>query len=182
VPEGGNPIYIVAFLTDVDTDQPTPIAIGVDATGYVRIPLPAALRPTGSSLRSLAQTFQRPSVAAGDTLPPGAEGALLPGGGVWLHTPADWVLLVGILRVDTDSTDPQTFSLTGVCLPPPIATPSPTPVPAEPAATTPVGAPAPILPVTGVPTGLLAGAGLVVAVVGVGLVLAARRRRGDGNG
>ena len=177
---GGNPIYIIGYLADIDTN-PTPVLIGLDASGIVRIPLPAGAQLTASSLRSQVRELVRTQRLDGpdDTLPPGVAGGLLDGGagGMWLRTPAGWVLLAGALRVDTDATDPQLFSLTGVCAAAPAPTPTATPTTRPPVPTTPPGSPAPALPVTGAPTGPLAVLGLAVVVAGAGLVWTARRRR-----
>jgi LPXTG-motif cell wall-anchored protein len=177
---GGNPIWIIGYLADVDTN-PTPILIGIDASGIVRIPLPAGAALSPSSLRSRVQELARAPRLDGpdDTLPPGVGGGLLDGGagGMWMRTPAGWVLLAGALRVDTDATEPQLFSLTGVCPAAPAPTPTATPTTRPPVPTTSAGTPAPALPVTGAPTGPLALLGLAVVGAGAALVWATRRRR-----
>jgi hypothetical protein len=182
---GGNPIWIIGYLTDVDTN-PTAILIGVDASGVVRVPIPPGAQPLSSAqLSSQLSAVSTPSASptdGGNVLPPGVAGGLLNGGadGAWLRTPAGWMLLAGALRVDTTATDPLTFDLTAVCAPS-----QPTPSPSTSAAASPTPTPTstiPGMPVTGEPVGRLAAAGLAILVAGATLVVLARRRNRSHDG
>ena len=175
---GENALYIIGYLADIETN-PTPILIGVDSSGYARIPFPAAGTLNESSFRAEVQSHldsHRFDISDGDdTLPAGVAAALIDGGvgGAWFQTPEGWVLLAGALGVVSEATTPLTFSLTGVCQPATTQTPTPSPT----ASASPTASGGPGLPVTGTGVAAIVTAGLIVLLAGTVLVWAARRRR-----
>jgi hypothetical protein len=164
--------YAIGYDTG-NRDHPAPIVLGVLTTGLVQFPID----PTGGG-----------TAGAPVPAPPGVSGGLIDGGqsGGWLRTPAGWTLLPGALELAAPS-DQTTFHLTAVCAavtasPSASSSPSSSPSPsASPTATategsTPTTPPAsPELPVTGTDIGMIAGVGVLSVLIGVVLVLRARR-------
>lgn len=164
-------VYSIGFI--ILSDPPSVVVFLVDATGISSVPLESG----DQALAATTSALTRKSLAA-LPLPEGVSGSLIDdgAGGVWLRTPAGWLIAAGALGAISETTDVTMFGLRSAC-PPLQAQPSPSPS-ASPSPSPSISpSPSATLPKTGAAVSTTGIAGAVLVLLGTGLLLIRKHRR-----